>query len=99
MKALLTRAGLSSKLDDSGQSVGRRYARTDEQGIPYAFTIDHETLKDNTITMREMDTMKQIRLPIAEAAGTLMDLTSNRHTWAEMLAKYPNVEASAEEKE
>jgi len=58
MKALLTRAGLSSKLDDSGQSVGRRYARTDEQGIPYAFTIDHETLKDNTITMREMDTMK-----------------------------------------
>jgi len=38
-------------------------------------------------------------LPIAEAAGTLMDLTSNRHTWAEMLAKYPNVEASAEEKE
>lgn len=62
LKALLTKAGISSKLDDSGQTVGKRYARTDECGIPYAFTIDHTTLEDNTVTMREMDTMKQIRI-------------------------------------
>ena len=41
LKALLTKANISSKLDDSGTSVGKRYARTDECGIPYAFTIDH----------------------------------------------------------
>ena len=71
MKALLTKAGLSSKTDDSGQSVGKRYSRTDEQGIPYAFTIDHQTLEDDTVTMREMDTMKQIRIDLKEAAGKL----------------------------
>jgi glycyl-tRNA synthetase len=58
LKSLLTKAGISSKVDDSGQSVGKRYARTDECGIPYAFTIDHTTLEDSTVTMREMDTMK-----------------------------------------
>ena len=46
IKTLLTRAGLSSKVDDSGVSVGKRYARTDECGIPYAFTVDHQTLED-----------------------------------------------------
>jgi glycyl-tRNA synthetase len=67
LKQLLTSAGMSSKLDDSGQTVGKRYARTDECGIPFAFTIDYDTLEDNTVTMREIDTMKQIRLPMGEA--------------------------------
>ena len=58
---------MSSKLDDSGQTVGKRYARTDECGIPFAFTIDYDTLQDNTVTMREIDTMKQIRLPMSDA--------------------------------
>jgi glycyl-tRNA synthetase len=67
LKQLLTAAHMSSKLDDSGQTVGKRYARTDECGIPFAFTIDYDTLQDNTVTMREIDTMKQIRLPMADA--------------------------------
>jgi len=46
IKSLLTKAGLSAKIDDSGVSVGKRYARTDECGIPYAFTVDFETLED-----------------------------------------------------
>ena len=53
---ILNKANLSSKIDDSGQSIGRRYARTDECGIPYAFTVDQETLDNNMITMRELDT-------------------------------------------
>lgn len=40
VKALLTKAGITSRLDDSSQTVGKRYARTDECGIPYAFTVD-----------------------------------------------------------
>jgi hypothetical protein len=47
--------------------------------------------------MREMDTMKQIRISTADAIGTLSDLTSGRATWAEMLAKHPNVESGPEE--
>ena len=98
LKALLTHAGVSSKVDDSGQSVGRRYARTDECGIPYAFTIDHTTLENDTVTMREMDSMKQIRIPLKEAPGIIASLIRGHATWQEMLAKHPNVEQAAEEK-
>ncbi|KAG1217963.1 hypothetical protein G6F68_021666 [Rhizopus microsporus] len=42
-------------------SIGRRYARNDELGIPYAITIDFDTVEDNTVTLRERDSTKQIR--------------------------------------
>ena len=47
--------------DDSG-AVGRRYRRQDEIGTPYCITIDSQTLKDQTVTVRERDTMKQVRI-------------------------------------
>ena len=61
---MLTRQGVSSKIDESGQSIGRRYARTDECGIPFAVTVDFDTLKDQTVTLRDLDTMKQIRMKV-----------------------------------
>lgn len=51
--------------DDSG-SIGRRYARADEIGIPFCITIDHQTLEDDTVTVRDRDTTKQERAKIAE---------------------------------
>lgn len=60
--------GVTSKIDDSGVTVGKRYARTDECGIPFAITVDFDTFKDETVTMRDLDSMKQVRLPIAEVA-------------------------------
>ena len=92
----MTKKGLSAKIDDSGVSVGKRYARTDECGIPYAFTVDFETLEDQSITMRELDTMKQIRLPISEAPAVLHALTFGDAKWGDMLEKYTQVEASKE---
>ncbi len=56
--------------DDTG-SIGRRYARLDEIGVPAAFTIDYQTLKDQTITMRDRDTWRQVRLKIEEAPEAL----------------------------
>ena len=50
--------------DNSG-SIGKRYRRQDEIGTPYCITIDYETLEDGTVTVRERDTMKQVRVPIA----------------------------------
>jgi glycyl-tRNA synthetase len=82
LRKLLLQEGLSSKVDDSGQSVGKRYARTDECGIPYAFTIDFDTLEQNTITMRELDSMKQIKLPMTEATAVLNKLSRQTATWA-----------------
>jgi len=51
---------------DSTGSIGRRYRRMDEIGAPYGITIDYDTLKDNTVTLREMNSMKQIRVEIKE---------------------------------
>ncbi len=48
---------------DQGGSIGRRYRRQDEAGTPFGITIDHQTLEDNTVTLRDRDTMKQDRIP------------------------------------
>jgi len=57
-------AGISHKVDISGQSIGKRYARTDEVGIPFGITIDHQTLTDKTVTLREIVTLQQVRIPV-----------------------------------
>jgi glycyl-tRNA synthetase len=49
--------------DETG-SIGRRYRRLEEIGTPFAFTIDHQTLDDDTVTVRYRDSMKQERIPI-----------------------------------
>ena len=45
-------------------SIGKRYRRQDAIGTPYCITVDHQTLEDNTVTIRDRDTMKQDRIPI-----------------------------------
>ena len=47
-------------------SIGKRYRRQDAIGTPYCITIDHETLNDQSVTIRERDTMNQERVPIAD---------------------------------
>lgn len=56
----LRNAGIATYYDDSG-TIGRRYARMDEIGTPFCITVDHDTLKDNTVTVRDRDTTKQQR--------------------------------------
>jgi len=51
---------------DDTQSIGRRYRRQDEIGTPFCVTIDFQSLEDNQVTIRERDSMKQIRVPISE---------------------------------
>jgi glycyl-tRNA synthetase len=60
-------------LDESG-SIGRRYARVDEIGCPYAVTVDFDTLTDRTVTLRERDTVEQARVPISELPATIWKL-------------------------
>ncbi|HQD12735.1 MAG TPA: His/Gly/Thr/Pro-type tRNA ligase C-terminal domain-containing protein, partial [Chitinophagales bacterium] len=47
-------------------SIGKRYRRMDAIGTPYCITVDHQTLEDNTVTIRERDTMEQSRIHINE---------------------------------
>ena len=58
---------------DETQSIGKRYRRQDEIGTPYCVTIDFETLKDNAVTVRDRDTMKQDRIKIEELDRYLSD--------------------------
>jgi len=60
---LCGRPGTVSMYDGSG-SIGRRYARADEIGVPQCITVDHQTLQDGTVTLRERDTGEQVRVPM-----------------------------------
>ncbi|MFH0979211.1 MAG: glycine--tRNA ligase [Candidatus Woesearchaeota archaeon] len=59
---------------DLSGSVGRRYARQDEQGTPWCATIDFQTLEDDTVTLRDRDTTKQVRLKSSELASVIARL-------------------------
>jgi glycyl-tRNA synthetase len=56
---------------DDTQSIGRRYRRQDEIGTPFCITIDFQSLEDHQVTVRERDSMQQIRIPVSELKGTL----------------------------
>jgi glycyl-tRNA synthetase len=56
---------------DDAQSIGRRYRRQDEIGTPFCVTIDFQSLEDNQVTIRERDTLRQIRVPIESLRKTL----------------------------
>ena len=54
---------------DEKQNIGKRYARMDEAGCPFCFTIDQDTLKDQTVTMRDRDTGAQQRIALDKVAA------------------------------
>jgi len=57
---------------DDAQSIGRRYRRQDEIGTPYCVTIDFQSLEDNQVTVRERDSMQQVRVPVSGLLDNLM---------------------------
>ena len=63
---------VSVEYDDSGQ-IGRRYRRQDEIGTPFALTIDEQTAEDDTVTIRDRDSLAQERIPLAGAREALLD--------------------------
>ncbi|CAB3995135.1 glycine--tRNA ligase-like, partial [Paramuricea clavata] len=81
---------ISHRVDDSAGSIGRRYARTDEIGIPFGVTIDFDTVnkQPSTVTLRERNSMKQIRIPIDVLPKSVSDLVHGRRTWENMVGEY-----------
>ena len=64
---------------DASGAVGRRYRRQDEAGTPFCLTVDSQTLQDETVTIRDRDTMKQDRIPIQGIAAELENRIWNRN--------------------
>jgi glycyl-tRNA synthetase len=58
---------------DEGGAIGRRYRRQDEIGTPFAFTIDEQTLADDTVTIRDRDSLAQERIALGQVRERLAD--------------------------
>ena len=56
-------------------SIGRRYRRMDAIGTPYSITVDHQTLEDGTVTIRERDSMEQERIAVGEVDSIVLERT------------------------
>jgi len=67
---------------DEKDAIGRRYRRQDAIGTPMCITVDHDTLEDNAVTLRDRDTMKQIRVPISELPARVAE----RVGWSTLFA-------------
>lgn len=80
----LSSLGHSFTADDSNATIGRRYARNDELGIPFAVTVDFESLQDKSVTLRERDSMEQIRIKAENVAPAVHDLAWGRKTWEDV---------------
>ncbi|KAK6739631.1 hypothetical protein RB195_008244 [Necator americanus] len=93
----LARYDLSYRVDDSAGSIGRRYARTDEIGIPFGVTVDFESEKlPWTVTLRHAESMEQIRLDLTEVGSVVHALVTERMEWTEARQKYPKFEVKNE---
>ncbi|EEB20131.1 glycyl-tRNA synthetase, putative [Pediculus humanus corporis] len=89
----LTKLDISYKVDDSAGSIGKRYARTDEIAIPFGVTIDFDTLQSpHTVTLRERDSMTQVRVPVEDIPDLVSNLSKSKITWNEVTQKYPKFE-------
>lgn len=71
VQRLLVNEGLMVEFDETG-SIGRRYARADEAGVQLGITIDYDTLKEDTVTIRDRDSWKQVRTAIKDLPGVLL---------------------------
>eukprot|EP01098_Paradermamoeba_levis_P005545 TRINITY_DN2336_c0_g1_i1.p1 TRINITY_DN2336_c0_g1~~TRINITY_DN2336_c0_g1_i1.p1 ORF type:complete len:669 (+),score=264.17 TRINITY_DN2336_c0_g1_i1:122-2008(+) len=91
--SLLTHNGVSSKVDDSGMKIGKRYLRTDEVGIPFGITIDFDTLQDETVTLRDRDSTQQIRVKIEELPSLIKQLVDGKIPWSAAYDKFPKYES------
>ena len=79
---------MATRVDKSGAALGRRYARVDEIGVPFAVTVDFESLVDGTVTLRERDSMQQIRLPKDDVTSLIFAFVHDKITWEEATHKY-----------
>ncbi|KAF9884272.1 Glycine--tRNA ligase 1, mitochondrial [Aspergillus nanangensis] len=85
----LRRMGVSNRVDDSSASIGKRYARNDELGTPFGITVDFQSVKDNTFTLRDRDSTKQVRASEDEIAQALKSLVDGEETWEDIRQRLP----------
>ncbi|KIV85290.1 glycine-tRNA ligase [Exophiala sideris] len=88
----LRRIGVPNKVDDSSASIGKRYARNDELGTPFGITIDFQTIKDDSLTLRERDSTKQVRASEDDIIAAVKSLVDGEETWEQVSKRLPAFE-------
>eukprot|EP00117_Sycon_ciliatum_P050314 scpid42134/ scgid35529/ Glycine--tRNA ligase; Diadenosine tetraphosphate synthetase; Glycyl-tRNA synthetase len=94
----LTDLNLANLVDDSSSSIGRRYARMDEIGVPFDMTVDFATLTADTVTLRERNTTKQLRVPVSKVSEAVDLLCRGKASWDDMAKVYPEHTSQEDEK-
>ncbi|KAJ6788045.1 hypothetical protein PWT90_07487 [Aphanocladium album] len=84
--------GISSRVDDSSASIGKRYSRNDELGTPLGITVDFQTLQDQTITLRDRDSTTQVRADEAKILEAIKSLVDGSKDWAKIQEELPKFE-------
>lgn len=85
----LRRLGVSNRVDDSSASIGKRYARNDELGTPFGITVDFQSVKDNTFTLRDRDSTRQVRASEDEILRAVKSLADGDETWEDITKRLP----------
>ncbi|XLR06400.1 hypothetical protein S83_034338 [Arachis hypogaea] len=88
-----TIAGISNKIDITGTSIGKRYARTDELGVPLAITVD----STSSVTIRERDSKDQVRVDAEKAASVVREVTEGHKTWQDVWSTFPHHSSASTE--
>lgn len=76
-------------MDDSSATIGKRYSRNDELGTPLGITVDFQSLKDNTFTLRDRDSTKQVRSDEKTICDAIKSLVEGQKTWADVQKELP----------
>ena len=84
--------GISSRVDASSASIGKRYSRNDELGTPLGVTVDFQTLQDGTVTLRDRDSTAQVRAEEGKILEAIKSLVDGTKDWGKVASELPKFE-------
>lgn len=84
--------GISSRVDDSGATIGKRYSRNDELGTPFGITVDFQTIKDGSVTLRERDSTEQVRADESRILEAVQTMLAGSKSWKNIQEELPKFE-------
>lgn len=87
---------ISYRVDQSGVSIGKRYSRNDELGIPFGITVDYDSLDDNSFTLRDRDSTKQVRASADDILDAIVKMCQGKETWEAVSKRLPAFESKEE---
>ncbi|KAI5868050.1 glycyl-tRNA synthetase [Durotheca rogersii] len=88
----LRKIGISSRIDDSSATIGKRYSRNDELGTPLGITVDFQTIQDGSITLRDRDSTKQVRADEDTIIAAIQSVVDGSKRWRDVEAELPAFE-------